>query len=76
MHTTQRKPFPLVEAAQTTLPHIAKLAQQYLSTPESSAYSERFFRRLSSYIFEDKRSKLLLRDGKKFLFLHYNLGRL
>ena len=35
-----------MEAAQSTLPHIAKLAQQYLSTPESSAYSERFFRRL------------------------------
>ena len=46
MHTTQRKSFPLVEAAQTTFPHIAKLAQQYLSTIESSVYSEQFFRRL------------------------------
>ena len=46
MHTTQRQSFPLVEAAQTTFPHTAKLAQQYLSTPESSVYSEKFFRRL------------------------------
>ena len=46
MHNTQRKSFPLVEAAQTTFSHIAKLAQQYLSTPESSVYSEQLFRRL------------------------------
>ncbi|XP_065059291.1 zinc finger BED domain-containing protein 4-like [Rhopilema esculentum] len=68
-------PFLWWKQHKTTFPHIAKLAQQFLSTPASSVYSERLFSEAGN-IFEEKRSRLLPRNGEKLLFLHHNLGRL
>ena len=46
-------PFLWWKQHKTTFPHIAKLAQQHLSTPASSVYSERLFSEAGN-IFEEK----------------------
>lgn len=54
-----------------SLPVLSKLAKKCLSTPASSVYSERLFSEYGA-IFEEKRSRLLPRNGQKILFLHHN----
>jgi hypothetical protein len=52
-----------------------KLARKYLATPASSVYSERLFSEYGN-IFEEKRARLLPKNGEKLLFLHHNMKRL
>jgi len=60
---------------ESSFPRILQLAKQYLSMPASSVCSERLFSEAGN-IFEEKRSRLLPRNGEMLLFLHHNLNRI
>ena len=67
-------PFLWWKQQQTAFPRVAKLAGRFLSAPASSVVSERLFSEAGN-IFDEKRSRLLPRNGEKLLFLHHNLDK-
>ena len=68
-------PFIWWKQHESSFPRISQLAKQYLSMPASSVHSERLFSEAGD-IFEEKRSRLLPRNGEMLLFLHQNLNRI
>ena len=72
---SNENPFLWWRQHKTAFQRLARLAQRYLSTPASSVCSERLFSE-GGNIFEEKRSRLLPRNGEKLLFLHHNLGKI
>lgn len=54
------------------LPHLAKLARKFLSSPPSSVPSERVFSEVS-HIYDKNRSRLTGEHAERLCFLHYNL---
>jgi hypothetical protein len=55
----------------TQFPLMQELARKLLCTPSSSVFSERMYSEYGS-IFEEKRSRLLPKNGEKLLFIHHN----
>ena len=68
-------PFIWWKQQESSFPRISQLAKQYLSMPASNVCSERLFSEAGN-IFEEKRSRLLPRNGEILLFLHHNLNRI
>ena len=66
-------PFIWWKQHESSFPRISQLAKQYLLMPASSVCSERLFSKAEN-IFEEKRFRLLPRNGKMLLFLHHNLN--
>ena len=52
-------------------PRMQELARKLLCTPSSSVFSERMYSEYGN-IFEEKRSRLLPKNGEKLLFIHHN----
>ena len=55
----------------TQFPLMQELARKLLCTPSSSVFSERMYSEYGN-IFEEKRSRLLPKNGEKLLFIHHN----
>ena len=55
----------------TQFPRMQELARKLLCTPSSSVFSERMYSEYGN-IFEEKRSRLLPKNGEKLLFIHHN----
>ena len=57
---------------QKGFPCLKKLARKLLDAPSSSVFSERLFSEYGN-IYEDKRNRLLPRNGEQLLFIHHNV---
>ena len=65
-------PFTWWEVNKLRFPKLSKLAAKFLSSPPSSVESERLFS-LGGLIYTPLRNRLAAENGKKLMFLNFNL---
>lgn len=62
----------MVASKKRYFPCLADFAAKYLLTPESSVYSECLFSK-AGIVYKNQKSKLLLYNADKLVFLHHNI---